>query len=259
MPSPRGWTHPRCVDSLAGRCHAWAYRRGELGASRARSRGRSRAPHQCCTFATRVGTVQPDEQPKPAEQIPDLLRKPSPPPPPDEPEVGEFRPGTPFSQAALAGYLVGRVVTESLGMALYVGAAGVLVLAAVAEWVLHWTVVAVLLVIFAVIVLLMRAALLAVIRRLTGFSRYGPLEERVRALVSDTRSDVLRELRRVGLPGRMWTLPALPMRLVGSRRADTLARLRKFRPANAVPQSRVDELHLVLSQAVNGGMPPGNR
>jgi hypothetical protein len=200
--------------------------------------------------------VQPDEQP---EQIPDLLRKPSAEPPPDEPEVGAFRPGTPFSQAALAGYLVGRVVTESLGMALYIGAAGFLVLAAIAEWVLHWTVIAILLVILAVIVLLMRAALLAVIRRLTGFSRYGPLEERVRALVRDTRSDVLRELRRVGLPGRMWTLPALPFRLIGSRRKESLARLREFRPENAVPQSRVDELHLVLSRAANGGGVPPRR
>jgi len=199
--------------------------------------------------------VQPEEQP---EQIPDLLRKPSAQQPPDEPEVGEFRPGTPFTQAALAGYLVGRVVTESLGIALYICAAGFLVLAAIAEWALHWTAVAVLLVVFAAIVLLMRAGLLAVIRRLTGFSRYGPLEERVRALVRDTRPDVLRELRRVGLPGRMWTLPVLPFRLIGRRRKQTLTRLGEFRPGNAVPQSRVDELHLVLSRTVtDGGVPPG--
>lgn len=193
--------------------------------------------------------MQPEEQP---EQIPDLLRKPAGEPPPDEPEVGAFRPGTPFTQAALAGYLVGRVVTESLGIALYLGALGFLVLAAIAEWVLHWTVLAILLVILAVIVLVMRAALLAVIRRLTGFSRYGPLEDRVRALVRDTRPDVLRELRRVGLPGRTWTLPALPFRLIGRRRQETLARLRDFRPENAVPQARVDELYLVLNQAANG-------
>lgn len=199
--------------------------------------------------------MQPDEP----EPIPDLLRKKDAPPPPDEPEVGEFRPGTPFSQAALAGYLVGRVVTDSLGLALYVSASALLILAAVAEWALHWTFVAVLLVVFAVLVLLMRAALLAVIRRLTGFSRYGPLEDRVRALVSDTRADVMRELRRVGLPGRMWTLPALPVRLIGPRRVETLARLSKFRPSNAVPASRVDELHLLLNQAANDGAPPGTR
>lgn len=199
-------------------------------------------------------------QPNDPEPIPDLLRKQhSAPPPPDEPEVGEFRRGTPFSQAALAGYLVGRVVTESLGIALYIGAFGMLVLAAIAEWVLHWTVLAVLLVVVAVLVLVMRAVLLAVIRRLTGFSQYRPLEDRMRALISDTRSDVLRELRRIGLPGRIWTLPMLPVRLIGSHRAETLDRLRKFHLANAVPQSRVDELHLLLSQAVNGGPAPGRR
>ncbi len=91
------------------------------------------------------------------------------------------------------------------------------------------------LVLLALIVLVVRAGLRAILRRLTAADRYGPVEERLRALVSDTKGDVLKELRRVGLPSHTWTLPLLAFRLVGKRRtahAGPAARVR-HRPRGA--------------------------
>lgn len=200
--------------------------------------------------------MEPDPTNTPA-RTPDILRKRAGGVPPDEAEVGDFRQGSPLSQWALGRYLVGRALAESVGNALLAVAVVVLALAAVGEWVLDSTVLAVLLVIIAVGVLLLRWILLAVVRRLTGFTQFEPIEERMKALVDDTRSDVLRELRRVGLPGRVFTLPLLAFRFLGrSRRADTLARLRKFETERAVPKARLDELHLLLRQAFGGGVAP---
>jgi hypothetical protein len=195
--------------------------------------------------------VEPDP-----DRTPDILRKPAggTPPPQGDPEVGDFRPGSPFSQWALGRYLVGRALTESIGMSLLIVALVVFAVAAVAQWLLHSTLLAVLLVIVAVFVLLLRWVLLSVVRRLTAFSQYAPIEERINALVADTRGDVFREMRRVGLPGHMWTLPLLPIRLIRSkRRADTVERLRAFELARVVPKSRIDETFLLLRQATNGG------
>jgi hypothetical protein len=100
--------------------------------------------------------------------------------------------------------------------------------------------------VLAVIVLLVRATLRAILRRLTEADRYGPLETRMRALVADTRGDVRRELRRVGLPSHSITLPLLAVRLMGKRRTATLSRLREFDIDRAVPRARLDELHLLL-------------
>jgi hypothetical protein len=162
-------------------------------------------------------------------------------------DVGEFRPGSPLSRWALARYLVGRAIGESVGSTLLVVALGLLALAAVFQWVVHSTLLAVLVAIIAVGVLLIRAVLRAVLRRLTEADRYGALERRLRALVSDTRGDVLRELRRVGLPSHTVTLPLLAIRLIGKRRKATVARLREFDIARAVPKARLDELHMLLS------------
>ncbi|HJQ43956.1 MAG TPA: hypothetical protein VJ831_12785 [Jatrophihabitantaceae bacterium] len=161
-------------------------------------------------------------------------------------DVGDFEQGTPVSRWALARYLVGRAVAESVSRSLLLVAVVVLGLAAVAQWVLHSTVLAVLLVIVALGWLAIRAVLRAVLNRLIAADRVGPLESRLRALVSDTRGDVLRELRRVGLPGRTWTLPVLAFRLLGKRRQATFERLRQFDLERAVPQARLDELHLLL-------------
>ena len=164
-------------------------------------------------------------------------------------EVGDFEQGTQFSRWALARYLVGRAIGESVGRSLLVTAAVAVALAVVSTWVLHLTFLTVLLVIAAVAVLLVWAGLRAVLRRLTAVRSYAPVEQRLRSLVSDTHRDVLRELRRIGLPGRTLTLPLLALRLAGRRRKETLTRLRSFEVERAVPRARIDELHLLLRTA----------
>jgi hypothetical protein len=189
--------------------------------------------------------------------MPDILRKPDP-RQQDEPEVGDFRPGSPLSQLALARYLVGRAIAESIGSTLLLVAVALLALAALSEWGAHSTVLAVFVVLVAGGVLVLRWLMLMIVRRLTGFHRFGPIEHRMTALVADTRADVLRELRRIGLPGRTWTLPLLALRLLSrTRRAKTVARLRSFQTTRAVPRARVDELFLLLRHAVRGGVPSG--
>jgi hypothetical protein len=194
--------------------------------------------------------------PVPAD--PERFRKHPPGPQGPEPEnldVGEFRQGSPLSQWALARYLVGRAITESMGWSLLVVGVVLLVLSALVWLGLHSALLGVLVLIVALGVLLLRALLLGVVRRLTGFRQYAPIEERMKSLVDDTRSDVLRELRRIGLPGRMWTLPLLAIRFLGrNRRRDTLERLKQFEISRAVPRSRLDEMHLLIRSAV--GAPP---
>jgi hypothetical protein len=187
---------------------------------------------------------------------PEILRKRAVPPRVD-PQVGEFRQGSAASQWGLARYLVGRAITESVGVALLIVAGVLVALTILSSWLLHSIFLAVIFVLLAVGALLLRAVMLGIIRRLTGFRQFGPLEDRMRSLVDDTRSDVLRELRRIGLPGRTWTLPLLAFRFVGrTRRADTLARLRTFEIERAVPKARLDEMHLLLRQTFSGTMPP---
>jgi hypothetical protein len=173
-------------------------------------------------------------------------------------EVGEFRQGSPLSRWALARYLVGRAIGESVSWTLLVVVVVLLAGAVVAEWVLHSTFLSVLLVVVALLVLLLRTVLRAVLRRLTAADRYGPVEARLRALVSETRGDVRRELRRIGLPSHAVTMPLLAVRLVGRRRADTLTRLRSFEIDRAVPPGRLDELHMLLREAA-GLAPPHGR
>ncbi|HEV7204432.1 MAG TPA: hypothetical protein VGN18_07450 [Jatrophihabitans sp.] len=172
-------------------------------------------------------------------------------------DVGTFEQGTDFSRWALARYLVGRAIGESVNNTLLVVTVLLLALAAASSWLLHVTFLAVLLVILAVIVLGVRFALRAVLRSLTAVERYGPVEDKLRSLVSDTHKDVLAELRRNGLPGRTVTLPLLAWRLVGRRRATTLKQLRMFEVERAVPRARLDEVHLLLRGAAgNGPRPP---
>lgn len=168
------------------------------------------------------------------------------PPPADDPifvEVGQFRQGSELSQWLLARYLVGRAVGESIGLALWL--VGLLMLAGAGVlWWQHWNGSAIFLAFVAVIVLSLRSAALALLRRLTAL----PVDRRrLGVLLADTRSGVLRELRRLGLPGRTWTLPLLALRLLRRRRRrETLLRLRGFDLDRAVPPARLDELHLLL-------------
>lgn len=167
-------------------------------------------------------------------------------------DIGQFEQGSPLSRWALARYLVGRAIGESVGNTLLLLAIAVLGLAAACEWGLHATFVAVLVALLGLMVLLVRAALRAVLRRLTAADRYGPLESRLRALVADTRGDVRKELRRVGLPSRAVTLPLLAFRLTGKRRPATMAKLRQFDVDRAVPRARLDELHMLLRTGLGG-------
>lgn len=171
-------------------------------------------------------------------------------------DIGEFPQGSPFSRWALARYVVGRVILERVSWSLLVIAVVVLVLAALSQFLLHSTLLAILLVIVALVVLLLRAALRAVLRRLMQARSYGALEDRLRTVVDGASGDVVAELRRVGLPSRLITLPLIAVRLVGRRRQDTLARMRSFEVERAVSRSRLDELHMIIRQAA-GAQPPG--
>jgi hypothetical protein len=174
-------------------------------------------------------------------------------PEPDDPfgvDVGAFEQGSPVSRWALARYLVGRAIGESISRSLLVVALVVLGCAGLVEWLgsTFWSIV---IAVLALAVLGMRAILRAVLRRVTAADQLAPLEARLRALVSDTRSDVLAELRRIRLPGRTWSLPFFAFRLLGrERRRKTIARLRTFDLDRVVPKARVDELHLLLRDAL---------
>ncbi|MDP9117369.1 MAG: hypothetical protein M3O28_09020 [Actinomycetota bacterium] len=164
-----------------------------------------------------------------------------------QPEVGEFRQGSEASRWALARYLVGRALAESLSRSLIGLALAMFALAAALEWGAHSTFWAVLVAVVGLATLAMRAILGAVLRRLTTMGRPGAGDNRLSTLLADTRRDVLRELRRLGLPGRTWTLPLLVLRFAGAhRRSDALTRLRRFDLARVVPAARLDELHLLL-------------
>jgi len=166
-------------------------------------------------------------------------------PPGDGPEVGDFRQGTPQSRWALGHYLIGRAILAYVDRALYLLALVIVIVAALAWWLVSpWLGVPLLLVGLAVLVL--RAITAALVRGLTGAGRFGPSEERLRTLVAETGGDVRREMRRIGLPSRPWTLPLLAVRLLGRRRSETIARMRQFRADNVVSGTRVDELHLLL-------------
>ena len=160
-------------------------------------------------------------------------------------DVGSFRQGSAGSQWTLGRYLVGRAVAEALSRGLLIVAVVVFGIAGLVEWAgsTFWMVVFAL---GAVGVLIMRSLLLAVLRRLPLLAGDPVVEHRLRALVAETRRDVLRELRRIGLPGRSWTLPLLAVRLIGRRRAETAEKLRGFDVDRVVPAARLDEVHLLL-------------
>lgn len=165
-----------------------------------------------------------------------------------ESEVGDFRQGSPMSKWALSRYLLGRVIGEYIANFLLVFAVAVFALAALV-WFTgpHWF--AVLIGIFAAGVLVVRWAFDAILHRLTGAGYFGPIEQTIRTLVHDTRGDMQKELRRIGVPSHLLTMPLLATRLASrKRRRETLARLRQFEIARAVSASRLDELHMALDQ-----------
>ena len=102
-----------------------------------------------------------------------------------------------------AGALSGRaLIGTSLSVSLLVVALGLLLLAGLLEWTTHATFWTVLIVLVGLVVLAFRGVIRWVLARLAAVDRFGPLEERMRTLVEQTRRDILTELRRIGLPGR---------------------------------------------------------
>ena len=168
--------------------------------------------------------------------------------PADGGDVGAFRQGTAASQWALARYLVGRAVAEAMSRGLLVVAL-VLLAGAAAIWSagsVFWGVVVGLV---ALALVIMRRLILAIVRRLPLVAGDPVLDARLGELVAATRKDVLAELRRVGLPGRTWSVPLLAVRLVGRHRTVTAERLRGFDVDRVVPAARLDEVHLLLQSA----------
>jgi hypothetical protein len=160
-------------------------------------------------------------------------------------DVGAFRPGTSGSRWALSRYLVGRAIGEQVATALLVVALAVIAIA-VGLYLVAPAWLAVMVGVIGLGLLLMRAAVGALIRRVTGVGRFGALEERVQGLVAETRGDVRRELRRLGLPSHTVTMPVLAVRLLGRRRGEVIDRLRDFDIDRVVPAGRVDDVHLVM-------------
>jgi hypothetical protein len=166
-------------------------------------------------------------------------------------DVGDFEQGSGPTRWALARYLVGRAVAESISRSLALLGLSLVALAVLVGWAARspWWAVAIGLV--ALGVLVMRALLRVVLDRLTAVDQVGPLRDRLRGLIADTRGDVLVELRRIGLPGRTVTLPWFAVLLARRRtRPETISRLRRFDLDRAVTPARIDELHMVLRAAL---------
>ena len=166
------------------------------------------------------------------------------------PEIG-FGSSDPITAGLLARYLVGRVVAARVSVGLMITAL-VILAGAVALWLWgpHWLAILVGLVALAVVAF--RALVMAILRRVMGVGRLGPVEAKVRALVGDTQGDLRRELRRIGLPATVFGLPFLIFRFVGRRRAETLTRLHEFDVNRVVPRSRQDELRFLVSTNLPG-------
>jgi hypothetical protein len=164
--------------------------------------------------------------------------------------VGDFRQGNQLTQWALARYLLGRALAVQLSRTLI----GLALLIAVVAGLVYYggaTVLAVLIGLVALVVLGLRSLVGALLRRTTMAMLPTAAEQTLNRLVRDTRADIGRELRRIGLPGRPWTMPFLIGRILGRRRADTFARLREFDVDRVVPAARLDELHWMVAAAAS--------
>jgi hypothetical protein len=169
-------------------------------------------------------------------------------------DVGAFAQGDDLSRWALGRYLLGRALAVQVSRVL-LAVALLIAAAAIALYLGGFTVLAVLVGLVAVAVLGARAILMAVLRHTTMPSIASDGERRLAALVADTRKDVGRELRRLGLPSRALTLPLLAWRLAGRRRNEVLTRLRGFDVERVVPAGRLDEVHLLLAPRARRGDP----
>lgn len=175
-------------------------------------------------------------------------------------EVGDFRPGSEASRWALARYLVARTVGDGAVRAVLLVAvlcAALTVVLAVVHAPVALTVLVGLVTLGWVVGWRIARALW---RRLTRGPALEPVRDDLERLVGDTRPDVRRELRRVGLPAHPFAAFAFAVRLGGRRRADTVARMRRFDVDRVVPAERVDRLSMLLERvspaARSGGPAP---
>jgi hypothetical protein len=163
-------------------------------------------------------------------------------------DVGGFSQGSALSQELLRRYLLTRALGSSVRRAFQWVGIGLLVVA-IAIGYAGLTVLAVLIGLLAIAILLVRALLSGVQRRLSGAAQLGAHTQQVEALVGQTRKGLRHELRRVGLPGTPWGPALIVLRLARrSRRGQTLVKLSQINLAAVVPQSRVDELHMLLAR-----------
>jgi hypothetical protein len=157
-----------------------------------------------------------------------------------------FRPAPTTTDSTLRRYLLTRALGRSVINTVQWSGVAILLIAALC-WLAGVKVLAVLIGLVAVLVLVVRAALSGLERRLSGARRLGPLEPQVAALVARTNRGLRRELRRVGLPSLPWAPLLIALRIIRPfRRAETLRALSRVDLAGVVPASRLDELQLLL-------------
>jgi hypothetical protein len=174
---------------------------------------------------------------------------------PEPGDVGDFRQGSAQVRWALARYLVGRVIISRVSGGLLFTAGLIAVLGALVFWLgVHWL--GVLVILFAIGVLFVRWVFVSIVRRLTLSAELGRAEGQLRRLVGDTGGDFRKEMRRIGVPMSWWSFPILLIRLLrGRSRRVLFERMRSFDLRRTVPDSRVDELHMLIASVTRGGRP----
>lgn len=163
-------------------------------------------------------------------------------------EVGDFRQGDPATRAVLARFLVARTVGDGAVRALLLVA---LAFAALTVVLVALSVPAFFSVLAALVTLAWFAAwrvARALWRGLTGGRSLEPVRADLDRVVAETRPDVRRELRRIGLPAHPLAALVLARRLVGARRAQTREAMRRFDVDRVVPPARLDEAFLLLDR-----------
>jgi len=168
------------------------------------------------------------------------------------PDVGPYQRGTDASHWAMRRYLLTRALGVSVIRTVQWMGIAILLLAALV-WVAHIKWLAVLIGLVAIAVLIVRALLSALGRRLTGVGGFGPaeaeVEAEVEAMVTQTRKGLRGELKRVGLPSSLWGPLLIALRLARPfRRIDTIRRLTQINLSTVVPAARLDELTLLLAR-----------
>jgi hypothetical protein len=162
------------------------------------------------------------------------------------PDVGRFQQADELSQWALRRYLLARAIGASVIRTVYWFGIAVLVLALLV-WSAGVTWLAVLIGVAAVFILLFRALLSGIQRRISGVDAMGSAGPKVERLVGQTRKGIRAELRRIGLPASPWGPTLIGLRLIRPiKRVETVRKLSKFDLSQVVPSSTLDELYLLL-------------